>query len=79
MDHGAAGLFEAGLADVVAGLLAVDYLADVGGEGVVCGSALHAACQVVVGLGEEAGADFAVGGEADAGAVAAEGFARRGR
>ena len=73
VDHAAGGLEEAGLADVVAGLFALDDGANPLGEIVVGGAAVHETGEIVVGLGEEAGADFAVRGEADAAAVAAEG------
>src|ERR1700733_3959679 len=78
VDHAAAGLEEAGLADVVAGLLLHDHVADIGCEIVVRAAAVQDAVEVVVGLGEEAGADLAVGGKADAAAGATEGAGDRG-
>ncbi len=73
VDHRTRGLFEAGLADVMASFLAVDDLADIAREFGVGGSADHAAGEVVIHLREEARANLAVGGEANPAAVAAEG------
>ncbi len=74
VDHGAGRLEEAGFADVVAGFLALHGAVDVGAELGVGGAGAHAAVEVVLDLGEQAGADFAVGGEADAAAGSAEGL-----
>src|ERR1700761_2095510 len=68
VDHAAAGLEEAGLADVVAGLFLRDHVADIAREIVVRAAAAQDSVEVVVGLREEAGADLAVRCEADAAA-----------
>ncbi len=73
MHHGAGGLEELGFADVMAGLFLLDGADDVLAEFGVCGAGFHAGVEIVLGLREEAGADFAVGGEADPAAGAAEG------
>src|SRR5882757_5198724 len=77
VDHAAAGLEEAGLADVVAGFLLRDDVANVAGEVIVRTTAVEHAVEIVVGLGKEAGADLAVRGEPDAAAGAAEGAGDR--
>ena len=74
VDHGAVGLVEAGFADVVAGFLGVNDAEEVLAEVVVGGAEAELSDEVVFTEREEAGADFAVGGEADAGAGAAEGL-----
>ena len=58
---------------MVPSFLAVDHMSYVRHKLLIGLAAQHFSSQVVVGLREEAGADFAVGGEADAAAVAAEG------
>lgn len=60
MDHVAGGLLEAGLADVMASFFVVDDGADPGCEVGIRVAAAHAGVEVVVGLGEEAGAQRAV-------------------
>lgn len=60
MDHGAGGLEESGLANVVASLLALDDAVDVTAQFVVGFAGTHVTVQVVVDLGEEAGANFSV-------------------
>src|SRR5690242_685396 len=76
--HRAGGGLEVGFADVVAGFFlgndAVQPFIDL-----LVGTAIaEEFAQVVLDDAEEAGADFAVGGQADAVAVAAEGFAHGG-
>ena len=72
VDHGPRGLEEAGFTDVVAGFFLVDGLHDVVGKFRVGLPGAHAAVEIVLDLGEEAGADFAVGSEPDATARTAE-------
>ena len=79
MHHAAGGFQESGLADVMARFLLFDRRDNEISKFRVCAAATGDSVEVVVGLGEEAGADFAVGGEADAAAVSAEGPGRRGR
>ena len=77
MNHRARGFLKAGLAYVVASFLAVNYLADIGGEFGIGGAALHAAKEIMVGLREKAGANFSIRGEANTAAMPAEGTADR--
>ena len=72
MHHVARRLLEAGLADVVACFLAHDHAPYIRGQVLVGSTAQHFAVEVVVGLREETGAERAVGGDADAAAVAAK-------
>lgn len=74
VDHAAGGLEEARFANVMAGFLLVDSSANEGSEIVVSPTTAHDCVEVVVELREEAGADLAVGGEADAAALSAEGL-----
>jgi len=78
VNHGSGRLEEAGLSDVMAGFLALHSLENVVAQFRVIGAASHAPVQVVFDLREKAGADFAVGREADAAARAAEGLGHRG-
>src|SRR5580698_8074103 len=65
---------EVRLADVVAFFFFLDYAADELFQLFVAGAALHLGVEVVVPYREQAGADFAVAGDADAAAVSAEGM-----
>src|SRR5579863_8710381 len=76
-DHGAGGRLEAGLVDAVAGFFFGDHGANAFLDVVVCRAVAERGAEVVVVLAEEAGADLAVGGEADARTVAAEGLGDR--
>ena len=60
MHHAARRLQEAGLAYMMAGLLALNDAANSYTQIVVAGSAHHHACKIVVCLGEEASADLAI-------------------
>src|ERR1700731_5125826 len=73
VDHGARGGDEVGFSDVVALFLVEDDFANEGFQFGVGGAAAHLGVQVVIPDGEEAGSNFAVGGDADAAAVSAEG------
>src|SRR3712207_4252876 len=72
--HRAGGLLEVGLVDVVARLFAQRDRPDVVGHLGARGAGAHHVSQGVFDLGEEAGSNLAVGGEADARTGAAEGF-----
>ena len=72
MHHAAGGFQESGLADVMAGFLLFDRRDNEISKFRVCAAATGDSVEVVVGLGEEAGADFAVGSEADAAALSAK-------
>jgi hypothetical protein len=72
VDHGAGWFEETGFTDMVASFLFIDGADDVVGELGIGLAAAHAAVEVVFNLGEEAGTDFAVGGETDAAASTAE-------
>ena len=65
------------LADVVALFFFLHHAADELGQLFVGSAAPHLGVQVVVPHGEQAGADFAVAGDADAAAVSAEGMRDR--
>ena len=78
MYHGPRWFQESGLADVMAGLLPLNGTKNEGAKFLIARAAEHVAVEVVVGLRKEAGADFAVGGEADTAACAAEGLRYRG-
>src|SRR6266404_4086022 len=65
------------LADVVARFFSLDNPTDELHEIVIRSSAAHQFMQVVVPNGEQAGANLAVGGDADAAAMAAEGMRNR--
>src|SRR5260370_11205822 len=71
-DHGARGLDETGLVDAVALFLFHDNRADVGDQIVVRGSLTQQGPQIVVLLAKQAGAELAIGGGADARAMATE-------
>ncbi len=71
-NHCAVGGDEAGVIDMVAGFFLHHDGADYFGDVFVACAAAEEEFQVVIVLAEKAGAKFAVGGEADAGAVAAE-------
>ena len=55
-----------------------DNRADIGNQILVGGSFAEQSAQVMIVLAEEAGAELAVGGQPDAGAMAAEGLGDRG-
>jgi hypothetical protein len=74
MDHGARGFEEAGLADVVARFLLLYGSQDEFAQLFVGGAAAHFSAEIVFEIRKEAGADLAVGGEADAAARSAEGL-----
>jgi hypothetical protein len=74
MDHVARRLLEARLADVMAGLLLHHDTTNIRCEVLVGSAAAHLAVEVVIGVGEKAGAEAAVGGNANAAAMAAEGM-----
>jgi len=74
VNHGPGRFQESGLADVVAGFLFQDCVDDEFAEIGVGGSLAELAVEVVFFVGKEAGADFAVGGEADAATGSAEGL-----
>src|ERR1700688_4770565 len=78
MHHVARRLLESGLADVMARLLAQYDAANVVVQIGVASAPVQDSVEVVIALREEAGADLAVGGEADAAAVSAEGVRDRG-
>jgi hypothetical protein len=59
---------------VVAGFFLHDYAADVAAKFVVGRAEAHALVEVVFEDGEKAGADLAVAGEADPGALSAKGL-----
>ena len=73
MDHGAGRWYEIGLSDVVASFFAIYYAVYEGNEFLVRGSAAHQFVQIVVPNRKQAGTDLAVGSDAKAAAVAAEG------
>lgn len=68
VDHGTGGLEETWLADVVAGFFHMNGTDDVGAEFLVACASAKAAVEIVLHLRKEAGANFAVGSEADAAA-----------
>jgi len=72
MDHGAGGFEESRFADVVTRLFGVNGVDDEATELVIGGVFPGEAVEVVFPVGEQACADFAVGGEADAAASAAK-------
>ena len=74
MDHGARGFEKAGLADVMAGFFLFYGTDDEFLQILVGGAAAHFTKQVVLDIRKEAGADLAVGGEADAAAGSAKGL-----
>ena len=74
VDHGAGGLEEAWFADVVAGFFGKHDAKEESAQIVVAGALAQLADEVVFAVGEEAGANLAVGGEADPAACAAEGL-----
>ncbi len=76
--HGPGRLDKVRLANMVAGLLLPDNGTQKILHRAVGGAAPQQRPQIVLGHAEEAGADFAVGGQADAVAMAAERFADRG-
>src|SRR5882672_6200532 len=71
-DHGARRGDKTGLVDAVAFLFFHDDGGDVGDQILVGGTFAQHGAQVVIVLAEKAGAEFAVGGQTDARAVAAE-------
>src|SRR5712664_1352543 len=71
-DHGARGWLKSGFIDAMAGLFFSDHGANAFLDVVVGSAVAEQGAEVVVVLAEEAGANFAVGGETDAGAMAAE-------
>ncbi len=73
MHHATRWLEETGFADVMAGFLALDDTANPLAHLLVGGTTTHQAQKVVIALGEQAGADFAVRGEADAAAMTTKG------
>src|SRR5437762_2352095 len=72
MDHAARGLLKTGLADVMAGLFFLHHGAYVLGQLCIAGACIKASRQVVIKEREQASANFAIRGQADAGAVSAE-------
>jgi len=72
VDHVARGLQESGFANVVARLLVLDSVFNERGQVGVIAATAEDPVKIVVGLGEEAGADLAVGRESNAAAMAAE-------
>ena len=74
MNHAARRLEKAGLANMVARLLGLDRLLNEPCEIVIGAAACQHTIEIVVEVGEETGADFAIGGEADAAAGAAKGL-----
>ena len=77
MHHGARRGHEIGFADVVALFFLLDHAANEFRQFFVGSAAAHLGVQVVVPDGKQAGADLAVGGDADAAAVSAEGMGDR--
>ena len=73
--HGSIGLFEIGFADVVAGFFFEDNGLEPFDDVGVGGVASEEGFEVVIVQAKKAGADFAVGGEGEAVAWTAEGFA----
>src|ERR1035438_1541985 len=71
-DHGARGRHEAGGVDAVALLFFVHDGADIDDQIFVGSTFAQPGSQVVIVFAEQAGAQFAVGGEADTGAMTAE-------
>src|SRR5882762_8531954 len=72
VDHGSGGGDEIGFADVVAGFFLGDDFFNKSSAVRIGGSAAHELVKVVVANREQAGADFAVGCDAHAAALAAE-------
>ena len=77
MHHRPRRRHEIRLADVVAFFFLLDDSADEVFQLFVCGSSLHLRVQVVVPDREQAGANFAVAGDADAAAMSAKGMRDR--
>ena len=75
--HRARGRHELRFADVMPGLFLPNHAAQPVGDVVVGSAIAQVGAEVMLGHAEQTGADFAVGGQADAVAVAAEGFADR--
>ena len=74
MDHAAGGFYKTGFAYVVASFFLVYHGSDVGGEFVVSGACVHAGSKIVIEQGEETRPDLAIGGQAYARTMAAEGM-----
>src|SRR6185312_2182897 len=72
MNHAARGLHESRFSDVVARLFLLNYRFNVLSHVSVCASSLHHRIEIVIEKGEEACAKLSVGGDPDAGAMAAE-------
>ncbi len=77
VDHGSGGGDEVGFADVVPFFLFLDDCSDEVGYFFVAGAAAHLGVQIVIPDGEEAGANLAIAGNADAAAMAAKGVRNR--
>ncbi len=75
VNHATRRLVKAGFPNMVTRFFFHDDTSDVRAEVAIGSTASHDTDEVVVALGEEARANFAVGGEPDAAAVAAEGLA----
>src|SRR5258707_14329143 len=73
-DHGARGRHESRFVDAMAGFFFSDHGANSLFNVLVGGAVAEQGAEIVVILAEKAGADLAVGSEANAGAVAAEGL-----
>src|SRR5258708_11425935 len=73
-DHGTRGRHESRFVDAMAGFFFSDHGANSLLNVLVGGAVAEQGAEIVVILAEEAGADLAVGGEANAGAMAAEGL-----
>src|SRR4029077_14665022 len=72
--HGTRGWYEVRGIDAVTFLFFVDDRMDIGNEIVICCTFSQQGPQIVIVLAEQAGAQLAVGREADARAMAAEGL-----
>ena len=72
VDHRSGGWHEVGLTDVVAGFFFLDNFVDEVAQIVVARAAAHFTVEIVVPDGKKAGANFSVGGQADAAAGSAE-------
>src|ERR1700682_817094 len=77
MDHAARRLDEPGFTNVMAGFLLPDHRVNVFRQGGIVRALVHAACEVMVEEGKQAGAYLAVRGETHARTVPAEGMRHR--
>src|ERR1700690_1806780 len=77
VDHRARSGNEARLADMMALFLVIDRLANECGQLFIAGAVAHERREIMLAHREQAGADLAVGGDANAAAVSAEGVRHR--